>query len=130
MLRTFHFHLDQVSENWEQFCLPEAFGGPPEPSPLGRFWLGVGVPVQALSGVVGKGQGSGFKSRSRPSPGQQMTYRTKSPSMGDPRFKRAGDGREQGLPPEGPVTWSMRGAWTGSAYGEKCPWASLQLNME
>ena len=28
------------------------------------------------------------------------------------------------------MTWSMRGAWTGSAYGEKYPRASLQLNME
>lgn len=81
---TFHFHLDQVSENWEQFCLPEAWQvvwGPPEPSPLGRFWLWGAVPVQALSGVVGKGRGSRSKSLSRPSPRQQMTYRRKSPSI-------------------------------------------------
>lgn len=24
---TFHFYLEQVSENWEQFCLPEAWAG-------------------------------------------------------------------------------------------------------
>lgn len=28
------------------------------------------------------------------------------------------------------MTWSMRDAWTGSAYREKCPWASLQLSTE
>ena len=72
-------------------------GGPTELSPLGRFWLG-GVPVQALSRAVGKGQGSGFKSRSRPSPGQQMTYRTKSPSIGGSPLQE-GRRRERAGPP-------------------------------
>lgn len=140
---TFHFYLERVSENWEQSCLLKpglVVWAPPELSPLGRFWLG--DPCPGLEWGCGKGPGLWVQIPVLPQPwsANDLQNEEKSPSIrGDPRCKRAGDGREQEVHWRAPLQKDRDlehagcldpGAWTRGAYGEKCLRASLQLRME
>lgn len=89
---------------------------PPELSPLGRFWLG--GPCPGPEWGCGKGPGLWVQIPVLPQPWSANDLQNEEPihPRGSPlqegrRREGAGDALE-GAPPEGPVTCSMRGAWT------------------
>lgn len=97
---------------------------PPELSPLGRFWLGGPCPGPEWVQIPVLPQPWSADDLQNEEP-----VHPRGSALQEGRRREGAGGALEGPPPEGLVTWSMRGAWTQGAYGEKCPRASLQLRM-